>query len=524
MSTPTQVIELPADATLTAIQRSLSRSSCQRVLLVLPFGSRALANTARLRLISRQARREGRQVALVTPDPLTQSLARQAGFSVFTSVRRGERTRRWRQLPAELPLPDLSGAREAPPPLRVGYGRSGRAAAMPRRDPPQLPDRGLSRWRKWADALRLVVFLLISLAGLGTLVLFVVPVATVTLVAPRQPLSVTIPIMAAVGIEEADYQAGKVPARIVQTRVEGNGTVPTTGRRDAPADRATGVAVLINRRDSEVQVPELTVVGTSTGVNVRFQITEAVTVPAGIGQTTSARVQALPPGADGNVPAYTINRIEGPLGVALRVINDLPTSGGSVRQVGVVTEVDKDQLRTTLLGEVRETSYLRLGELLREGETVPPESVQTYVIAETFDRFSGEDAEVLGLRLELVARGLAVDTLSARQMVQRALEEQVPVDHRQLGDETAFSIGPMAILDDAKETVRFDVTSTATLVGTVDVYAVRQAIRGLEVAEALRALRTGFELGTDPQVTLRPDWLGQVPWLPYRIRVRVLTG
>jgi len=524
MSIATEIIELPADATLPAIQRSLTRGNSQRVLLVLPFASRALANEARLRLIQRQARREGRQVALVSSDPLTQDLARLAGFSVFTSVRRAERTRRWRQLPAELPLPEFSGARTAEPPLRVGNGRSGRPRALLRRKPPELPDRRASPWLKWADALRLLIFLLISLAGLGTLVLFVVPVATVTLVAPRQPLSVTIPAVAAVGVEEADYQAGKVPARDVQTRVEGYATLPTTGGRDAPADKATGVVVLVNRRDTEVRVPELTVVGTSTGVNVRFQITEAVTVPAGVGQTTPARVQALVAGPEGNAPAYTVNRIEGPLSVALRVINDLPVSGGSVRQVGVVTEADKDQLRAKLLSEVRQTSYQRLGELLREGEAVPPESVQTYVIAETFDRFSGEDAEELGLRLELVARGLAVDTFSARESALRALREKVPSDVRQLDDETLFSVGPMTILDENREQVGFEVTATATLVGTVDASAVRQAIRGLQVPEALATLRTGFELGADPQISLQPDWLGQVPWLPYRIRVRVLSG
>jgi hypothetical protein len=366
--------------------------------------------------------------------------------------------------------------------------------------------------------------LLICLAGLGALILFVVPVATVTLVAPRQPLAVSVPVVAAVGVEEVDYQAGQVPARIVQTRVEGHGSIPTAGRRDAPADPAIGSVVVINRQNSEVQVPELTVVGTSTGVNVRFQITEVVTVPAGIGLTVEAHIEALEPGPSGNVPAFTINRIEGPLSLALRVINDRPIAGGSATEVGVVTEADKDQLRASLLEEVRQEAYERLGEMLREGEFVPPDTVETYVMAETFDRFSGEDAETLGLRLELLARGLAVDTHGGQEMAERVLLEQIPPDVRLLDQGVQFEVGPMIILDEKKQRVQFDVRATATMVGGIDTASVRAAIRGMELPEALAVLRSEFELGAEPHLSLQPDWVDRVPWLPFRIYVRVVPG
>jgi len=524
MTVATQIIELPADATLPAIQRRLVRAQVPRVLLVLPRGSQALANPARLMMIRRQARRQGLQVALVTTDHLTRQLAREAGLSVFTTVRRGERARRWRQPRPEIPLPPRTGPRRAAPPGRVGHGRKGRPRPMLRRDPPPLPDRRQPRWQPWAEALRLLVLLLICLAGLGALLLFVVPVATVTLVAPRQPLAVSVPVVAAVGVEEVDYQAGQVPARIVQTRVERHGSIPTTGRRGAPADPATGSVVVINRQNSEVQVPELTVVGTSTGVNVRFQITEVVTVPAGIGLTVEAHIEALEPGPSGNVPAFTINRIEGPFSLALRVINDRPTAGGSVTEVGVVTEADKDQLRASLLEEVRQEAYERLGEMLREGEFVPPDTVETYVMAETFDRFSGEDAETLGLRLELLARGLAVDTHGGREMAEWVLREQIPPDVRLLDQRPQFEVGPMIILDEEKQRVQFDVRATATMVGGIDTASVRAAIRGMELPEALAVLRSEFELGAEPHLSLQPDWVDRVPWLPFRIYVRVVPG
>ncbi|MDH7486032.1 MAG: baseplate J/gp47 family protein [Anaerolineae bacterium] len=524
MSVVTQIIELSEEMSLPAIQRRLARAQGPRVLLVLPRGGQVLANPARLRVIRRQARQQGLQVALVTSDRLTRQLAGEAGLQVFATVRRGERARRWRQPGPEEPLPDPSGPRHAPPPGRVGHRRKGRPQPLLRRDPPPLPDRRSPRWRPWAEALGLFVFLLLCLASLAALLLFVVPAATVTLVPPRQSVTVTVPVVAAVGVEEVDYTAGQVPARVVQTRVEGYGSIATTGRRNAPADPATGRVVFINRGTNQVQVPELTVVGTSTGINVRFRVTQAVTVPAGIGMTVEAPIEALQPGPSGNVPAFTITRIEGPLGLVLRVINDQATQGGSVREVGVVTEADKEQLRASLLAEVRQESYQRLGEMLREGEFVPPETVKTYVLAETFDRFAGEDAETLGLRLELLARGLAVDTHGGQEIAGRALRAQVPADVRLLDERPRFALGPMTILDEEQGRVQFDVTATATVVGGVNSDAVRAAIRGLELPEALAVLRRDFEWGAEPRLTLRPDWLGRVPWLPFRIYVRVVQG
>jgi len=522
MSVPTQVIELPDDVSLAAIQGQLAKARAKRVLLVLAGGSQVLANPARLRLIHRQGLRQGVQVALVTNDYPTRRLARRAGFPVFSRVRRGERVRRWRRTRLEPPLPSLPGSRHAGAPARVGHRRKGRPQSLTRRDPPLLPDRNLSRWSRWSEALRLLLFLLISLAGLAALLLFVVPVATVTLVAPRQPVTVSVPVVAAVGVEEVDYQAGQIPARVVQTRVEGNGTIATTGRRNAPADHATGKVLFINRRESEVQVPELTVVRTSTGINVSFQVTQAITVPAGIGQTMEAGVEAEEPGPEGNVPAFTVNRVQGPLSLAVGVINELPTEGGSFQEVGLVTETDKDLLRDRLLQEVRQQSYQRLGDMLREGESVPPETVDTVVMAETFDRFSGEDSEVLGLRLELLARGLAVDARSADEMAARALREQIPEGVHLLGDELSHEHGAMTVLDEELGRIGFTVKASAITVGTVDGAAVRMAIRTMTIPDALATLRRDFELGAEPEVTLRPDWLGLVPWLPLRIHVRVL--
>jgi len=526
MTPKTEIVQLDAEASVSAMRASMARAAgmSSRVALLLDANSQALANPARLRLIARQAQELGIQVALVTPEPITLYHAKKLGLATFGSVRRAERARRWRNPASEAPIPDRPGPGRTSPPPSPGLGRKRKHSSVHRSNTPDLPGRRQSRWLAWADALKLMAFLLITVAGLGLVLLFVVPVATVTLVPPQHPISATVSVIAATGVEDVDFVADQVPARVVQARVEGFGTVSTTGRRDAPADVATGSVLFLNRQNHDVQVPELTVVATSTGLNVRFEVTEAVTVPAGIGLSIVAGVQALKPGAEGNVPAFTISKIEGPLSLELRVINESPTEGGSEREVGVVTEFDKDALRESLLEEVRNDSYQQLGEMLREGEVVPPESVETFVMSETFDRFSGEDADTLGLRLDLIARGLSVDAQAASELAERELLASVPSESRLLEDQIAYSYGPITMLDSANQRAAFEASAESALEGSINAAQVRDAVRDLDLASAAAVLRDQFDLGAEPRIVLRPDWLGRVPWLVYRIQVRVLAG
>ena len=122
---------------------------------------------------------------------------------------------------------------------------------------------------------------------------------------------------------------------------------------------------------------------------------------AGVGQQVRVLVEAVDPGIQGNVPALTINEIEGPLNITLRVSNPSPASGGTVEVVPVVTQADKDRVLGQLQVELQQQAYAQLAESLQQGELVPAETVRTFTLAETYDRFNGEPADVLGLQLQL---------------------------------------------------------------------------------------------------------------------------
>jgi hypothetical protein len=479
-------------------------------LLVVPAHNRALANPARLQLIQRRAARRRQPLAIVAVDAVTQELARDLGLPVYTSVEAAARAAPPPLPPAD-PLPDdlESEERRALWQWRARYRRArARLIARSRAHP----------WSAWTGPVALALLLAAFVSLVVVTAALIVPAAYVTLTPARRSAAVTVDVVATTGVDAPDADARLVPARRLEVQIEGNGVLPTTGRRDAPDQRAVGAVTFINRQAAGQEIPAGTVVRTSTGSNVRFRTTAPAVLGPGVGATAVVPIEAIDPGPAGNVRSGTITQVDGPLAPLVRVINEQPTTGGSVRQVSVVTNADKDRLRQAVLQQVQQLAQQRLSESLTEGEFLPPESITTLILAETFDHFLDEPTDTLGLRLRVLARGLAVNEAAAQEIAARAMEQQAAGGADVLRQQVRYQRGPVTVRE---ERVSFSVTATGEAVGDIDPAAVRAAIAGLPLAEAEAILSAKWALAEPPQIRLEPDWIGRVPWVPFRIRVQV---
>lgn len=517
----TRVVELTAPATLAAALAAVRAATPgERLVLVLPPEADGLAATVPLQVLRRQADAGHVQVALVTSDPDIRYHARQARLPILPDVNRAQG--RWRYPPPPSPLPPPRAVR--PPVIhprgRVGWGLQ--APAIVTVGETTLWEGTLRRrapaiWAPLFGYLLLSLLLAATLPGLAGLL---VPQATVTLVPAHTRLVSSIEITARTGIDQPDYVNRLVPARVVQARVEGSGTTMATGSMFAPAGKARGAVTFINRTAREITVPANTVVRTVTGDNVRFRTESEVVVPAGVGQRAGVTVEALEPGRQGNVAAFAIGEVEGPLGLSVRVTNESPTSGGTMADVVVVTQADKERLLGELQQQLQAQAYARLGEILRQGEYIPPETVQTFTLAETYDRFAGEQSPTLGLQLQLLARGMAVDLAGAQTLAARALRESVPPGHFLL--EETIQYGAVQFIRFDQEAVRMTLTAAGEALIPIRTGEVRALLSGVPLEEAPRLLQRRFELARPPEITLEPNWTDRLPYIPTRIKVLVL--
>ncbi len=520
---PLHTIQLDAPATLGAASNALQQGAAgSQVLLVLPEQADDLASEVRLQVLRRQADAAQLQIGLVTTDADIRHFARKARIPTFSSIEKADKRWRYPKPPVSLPSPSLVRPLVINPPHDVGRGV--KAPVIVTVGGATLLD-GRTRQRKeywWLTWLGYLLLIVIVAALIGGLALLVLPQATVTVVPSRTQFVSSIELTSRVGIDEPDYLNGVTPARSVQARVDGFGTIETTGSDEAPVGKATGVVTFINKTNREIKIPQNTIVRTTTGDNVRFRTMAETSAPPGVGQQVTVPIEAVEPGRRGNIPGSTISEIEGPLNVSLRVSNQSPTVGGTVESVGMVTQADKDRLLGQLQDQLQRQAYSQLATGLLQGEVIPPETVSTFTLAETYDRFAGEQSDVLGLQLQLLARGLAVDVASANTLADRSLRESIPFDHFLL--EESIQIGQPNFTRFTNESVDFTLTANAEALIPITTGQVRSLLIGAPLDEAEAILLNNLELAVPPEITLEPNWLDLLPYIPTRIVVRVMQA
>jgi hypothetical protein len=348
------------------------------------------------------------------------------------------------------------------------------------------------------------------------------PTAQVTL-SPRTatigPLPLT--ITALTSVSEPDPETGRLPAVDVAIPLSAEQTYPASGR-DIIEARATGSVVLTAPdQPFEQLIPAATRVQTAAGQE--FRTTGSVVMPrvargGGPSQVTVG-VEAVLPGADGNVPAGAISLVPSLEAQGVTVSNPEATSGGRYEETSFVTQEDYDSaladFHNRLVGEL--AARLRDPERLPEDLTVFRGTAQpgTVELRPSADELVGSRSAEFTLAGDLAAHVLAVDERSvdalARSIVLAELPEGMAVLPGQLSVETGDGVA-----EDGG--IRFDGTASAVAYQVIDEDAVLARIAGLPVSEARAILE---DIGATT-VSVWPEFLGDLPGDPGRIRLQVL--
>jgi hypothetical protein len=505
-----QVIYLETEDDLPAIRDLMEGAQAKRVLLVIPKRSGLFREPLNLRILRRYASNLALDVALVTRDSRTRQLAKEEGISVVSSIRRGKRARWRKRMPRRSAAQQAAAARVVG--LRAGQGDIGYGD-------------GVIVWAGRILAVLLSAFLLALVVGLAVLL---IPEAKVTVVPYREIVEVGLEVRADPQEEKPDLEELLIPARILEAEVEQTGEIATVSKRDAPDAPAQGTITFINQTSTPFEILPGAVVRTATGTTVRFRTVTTATVEGNVGSTALAEIEALEPGPVGNVDKATITEVEtSGLRGKVRVINEQPTQGGGVKQVGVVTRADMDRLKAQLLQQLQQRAYVELQNQLGEQEFLPPDSMTTEIMAEVYDQFLDAEADVLHLQMRILATGTAVDRASANLLAYEALKERIPTTYELQSEEIAFDLDEETVRMDGRS-VLLEVRASAPLIVDIDRGEVRSAVSGLTADEAKQTLEDSFALDAPPVVEILPEWikrwewLDRVPVLRFRVQVVVL--
>ncbi len=245
-------------------------------------------------------------------------------------------------------------------------------------------------------------------------------------------------------------------------------------------------------------------------------------VPGPVGGSATVNIQAVETGAAGNVRANTINTVGGSLDFQVAVSNPGATYNGASQLTPVVKQIDKDTLLDQLYAQAQEEAYATLSAELAPGEWLAPDSVRTQIVADVYDAFNDEPAEILNLTLRVQIQGVVVEDEYATDVARTALQEAVPSGGKLVANSVTFS--RQGDSETTGNLVNFTMRATGNYVIPIDPDEVRSAIAGLSEEEAITALQAQWSLAETPTLFRDPQWGNALPAIPGRIQVRVEYG
>ena len=380
--------------------------------------------------------------------------------------------------------------------------------------------------RRQQQVLRILVILLL----LGTVIssaVVVGPGADVVIYPAQSQIETAAQIVADPKVTFVDMEQGIIPATISTLDVEVSASIPTTGTLDVPNSPATGKVVFTNQSPDEISVPAGTVLYSTGRDPARFKTLEDVVLAAGAGNVATVNIEAIDNaiGTRGNVEPNLIIFIEGPLNDVLAVRNPDFTRGGTVRQQGVVTNTDYNNLLPVAQDKLIQTAKANFSARMSGTQMIVPDSVQIKPGATaqtTYNAFVGDKVETLTLTIRATVQALIIDQQPAQAAARAKLARLIPEGQELVLDSLTYELG-MVRAPDANGRAALVMSVSGNISARIDLDTARDRLTNVNMTDALDILNRDWLLDPlrPPEITVWPSFVNRLPILAARINVIV---
>jgi hypothetical protein len=411
---PASPIYLDVEEEISELIERLRQTPTQDVQVVVPSRSRIGQSRFNFKLLRDYARRFGKRISIISPEPAIQHLAEENGFDAFADLE-------GYGAPEAEPAVALAGVGTGHPPPFTPAPRPEAAPPPPASKAPRMTMAPLHKLASSDGSTgRLVLYagtaLIAFVAFLSAAVL--IPTASVTLTAKAQALSDTANVVAA-------PNAAPVKVRQVTTTKSLSQQFTATGVHDTAAV-AAGVAVqYTNSCGGTYKFKAGQIVSTTNGI----QFVQQAEVLVGPGNT-SVNVLALVPGAAGNVPDHTITQINNPqhdpsVPLCLKAANLVAASGGTdeVKQT-YISQGDLDSAKAALEGSLRGTVIDDLTKQTQSSEKLA--DTIDYTPTFTADHKANDTATLFNASDSMVGNGSVYSVEDVKAALKADLAKHVP--------------------------------------------------------------------------------------------------
>lgn len=376
-----------------------------------------------------------------------------------------------------------------PPWLKLGYNLRGKRWFMP-----------------------VVVVLLLLAAYL------ILPQAKVIVYVEPKVLEKDAQVVADPNIKQVNEEAKKIPGQVVEVGISGSDKASATGSKQV-GDPAKGTVKIINN-SNEAQTFSAGSSISASGVKFTFDSTVKIastSATADNKSTATASVTANLAGADGNLPSGT-QFSSGNSQVA--IVAEGNFSGGTSKEVKVVTDEDQKKLLASLAASLRKQAQQQLQGKLKNDQKILEEALSENITKKSYSKNIGDQANEFTLNLNLTYKGIAYSDADLKSIVAKLVDTNIPEGYQlDLNDtETQADVSKME-----NNQLIFLARFKAKLAPKLDLEKIKQEIKGQSpdmAASRLRAQENVLE--SDIQIIpALPAFLARLPILPQRIQIEV---
>lgn len=294
----------------------------------------------------------------------------------------------------------------------------------------------------------------------------------------------------------ADAATKIIPGKKLEKTVNGQKTLPVVGKKSI-GDPAKGSVTIYNKSLTSRTFKKGTIL---TFDSVPFTLDDEVSVASAsesIGSITfgkaSGSVTASAIGTRGNLPAsseFSFKDISTSIAIAR---NDQPFTGGTSKEVTVVSRADYDALVKILTADLVEKAKAELAGSVGGSEKLIDATIKTDVVEKTFVEELDQESKELHGKLTLTVSGISYSQADAVTVMKGTVEPSIPEGYALAPEKTTTTVGDIVVKKDGSMSAKVNFISVA--LPRIDTEMVRKSLAGKSLQAAENYLRTVSGVG-----------------------------
>lgn len=304
----------------------------------------------------------------------------------------------------------------------------------------------------------------------------------------------------------ADPEGKTIPGKTQEQSVSGEKTIAVTGKKNI-GDPAKGSVTIYNKVTSSRNFPKGT---TLTTGGIAFTLDSDVSIASAsetIGSITfgkaTANVTAKEIGPNGNVQASSEFTFAGVSANSVSARNESAFTGGTSKQVTVVSRADQDALVEAITGELVTQAKQQLLTAGASGDRLIDATIKTAVSEKVFNAELNQEAKELHGKVTVTVSGISIADSDIKAVLESLVEAKVPSGYRLAPEQTNVATSNVTVKKDG--TITLTAKLTAVSLPVIDADMLKTKLAGKPVTEATAILReTNGVAGAEYLFTMSP--------------------